>query len=162
MVSFLPRALHLIPLRVRLTLWYVSLMVLAFFCLGTFFYVRLRQTMLSAVDLSIHMSITQAVSEIQEGGPKVTFENDENEADPEANGNPVPSELDDRQPVDSGAAFARNGSAVRVVSAAGDVWDGIGDYMSLPMWPIESEGYFTGHTRRSVAGLQLGGEELNG
>lgn len=113
-----------LPIRVRLTLWYVLLMAVSFTAFGAFLYTRFQHSLMNALDTSLQIVVSQTFATfdvqeelIEEG--KLTFER-------------------------TGVDPAGGDFALRLLSPQGEVWDEYG----LPPgnWGQLEAGYATVNT----------------
>jgi len=118
-----PGSLH-IPLRVRLTLWYVLLMGLTFALFGSYLYVQLQRSLIAQVDTALQATASQALMNVG------------NE-----DGHPVFQDIGDMPA--TMRRLSQSSFAVRVLAPDGVVWDGLGDYAAVPVWLPTHAGYAT-------------------
>ncbi len=107
-----------LPIRLRLTLWYILLMALTFAAFGTFLFFRFQHSLIASLDTSLQLTTTQMIA---------SFDLDEDLAE---NGQ-LAFELN--QPVGN--------IALRLVSANGTVWDTYGD--AEVVWGAPVSGFVT-------------------
>lgn len=72
------RKVRELPLRVRLTLWYLLLLGLAISAFGVYQYFQLQRTLLAAVDNSLNLASSQARANLDMEDGQLAFENTEN------------------------------------------------------------------------------------
>ncbi|GAB1545187.1 ATP-binding protein [Scytonema sp. NUACC21] len=113
-----------------MTAWYILLLGCTLVLFGTYLYVQLENSLLSQLDTALQVTASETFAELTE-----------------KNGHPAfritkQSEAITRQ-------LSNAGFAVRLLSPSGQVWDGIGNYQTIPsVMPIKS-GYvnLTEHNR---------------
>ncbi len=102
----LPDFMRQLPIRLRLTLWYVLLMAVSFFGLGFFLFSRFQASLMNTLDATLQISVSQTLSTFEARTVLLP-------------GNPPRLE----QPAESTA----EGFAIRVISEDGILWDAYGD-----------------------------------
>jgi heavy metal sensor kinase len=110
-----------IPIRLRLTLWYVLLMAITFAAFGVFLFFRFQSSLMNTIDRSLDLAVTQTLS---------TFDLEE---DYKENGRLAFEE--------AGAEPPAPGFAMRLVSAEGAIWDIYG--VDPGAWGSTQQGYTT-------------------
>lgn len=107
MIELLRYRMSQIPLRVRLTLWYLLLLGFAVSVFGVYQYFQLRRTLLASVDASLKLAATQALANVDMENGRPSFQNTENWSI-------------------ASSALLRRDFAVRLLAPDGTVWDEIG------------------------------------
>jgi HAMP domain-containing protein len=118
-----------LSLRLLLAFVYSSLLAAVFVVIGAFVFARLQRTMLALVDRSLETALNQAMEDIDYINGNPSFSADDEESDEEE--------------VDHGSAYRSSGPVIRIVSSDGSVQSGLGDYETLPLWPVASAGFST-------------------
>ncbi|MBA3530379.1 MAG: HAMP domain-containing protein [Ardenticatenales bacterium] len=112
-----------LPLRLRLTLWYVVLLALTVLLFGVYLHVQLERRLITSTDGALTVMATQMLSVLDEEAGQPQFE----ESDFQAT---RPPRLDEA------------GFAARLLTPDGaGVWDGLGAYTDVPMLAEPGEGY---------------------
>jgi heavy metal sensor kinase len=108
-----------IPIRVRLTLWYVLLLAATFIIFAVYLIFRFQHSLQSAVDDSLQITVTHLIASFDQ------------------------EDIDDREQL----TFNRDGPTpvrspnfvVRLISPENDVWDVSGDTQDISFWgPLEA------------------------
>lgn len=112
------------PIRLRITAWYVLILGITAAVVGSVFTVALDRSLFASVDHSLQAALSQAVGtiEAEPGGPVFRSRGD------------VDLVVQNR---------GRDNFALRLLSAAGKVVDGVGAYRTGPQWPNMTEGFST-------------------
>jgi len=108
------------PIRLRLTLWYVLLMAVTFAAFGVFLFARFQRTLIASLDASLRVTVRQTIA---------SFDPEEDLAE---NG---------RLAFEQTGGDAAAGFAMRLVSGQGEVWDSFGN--SPADWGVTAPGYTT-------------------
>ncbi|MEW6401981.1 MAG: ATP-binding protein [Chloroflexota bacterium] len=112
-----------IPIRARLTLWYVLLLAVTFTIFAAFLIFRYQSSMRSAIDESLQITVSKTISGLDledfDDSNRLTF------------GNP------------GLAPVGTTVFAMRLLSVQGVVWDEYGASQNVPSWGPVSEGYST-------------------
>ncbi|MGB9592761.1 MAG: ATP-binding protein [Anaerolineae bacterium] len=111
-------------LRVRLTAWYMLLLSLTLALFSGYLYFRTQYSILAQVDSGLRLAATQATINLDEENGRPTFQNTE-----------IARE--------TALRLGQSGFAVRVISPDGVVWDGIGDFASVPVWLPQTAAFAT-------------------
>jgi len=111
-------------LRVRLTAWYVLLLSLTLILSGGYLYFQTQHSLLAQVDSGLQLAATQATINLDEENGRPTFQNTEVSRN-------------------TALQLGQSGFAVRVISPDGAVWDGIGDFASVPVWLPQTTAFAT-------------------
>ncbi|NPV52661.1 MAG: HAMP domain-containing protein [Firmicutes bacterium] len=111
------------PIRIRLTIWYVLLVGVTLVVFGGFLYFNLARGLYAEVDTTLHLVATQALRGIDNENGRPSFQNTEEHGD-------IASRVEAR------------GFTIRLVDASGNILDGLGHYSVLPH-PGVSEGFET-------------------
>jgi len=109
-----------IPIRVRLTLWYVMLMAVTFTIFSVYLIARFQNSLRSALDASLQITVSKTVSALDEDDyietGKLTFDQT------------------------SEAQTLSDNFAMRILSVQGAVWDRYSAYESVSSWArLEAE-----------------------
>jgi hypothetical protein len=137
-----------VPLRLRLTLWYVLLLALTVLLFGTYLHLQLDRRLVASTDAALEVMAVHLLGVVDEAGGRPTFELGEAQA-------ALPPRLDE------GGIVAR-----LLAPDGGRVWDGLGDYVAVPHVAEPRQGY----TERAGAGRRwrvltqpmLDGDEIAG
>ena len=112
-----------IPIRVRLTLWYVLLLAATFILFAVYLTFRFQHSLQTAVDSSLHISVSHIIASFDQ------------------------EDVDDREPLQlnrTGQLQVTNPNFVmRLVSAQDEVWDSSGNVQDVLFWGPMEEGYST-------------------
>lgn len=112
-----------IPIRLRLTVWYVLLMGITFAVFSTYLILRFQNSLQDTVDSSLEITVSKTVAALDEEDfietGRLTFDH---------TGNSQP---------------ASNDFAMRILSARGDVWDVYSASGSVPSWGGSEAQYST-------------------
>jgi heavy metal sensor kinase len=119
-----------IPIRVRLTLWYVLLLAVTFIIFAVYLVFRFQNSLRSAVDASLQITVSNTIASIDQedidDGDRLRFS-------------------------DTGPPQVRNSSFVmRMISPQSEVWDAYGDAQVISSWGPVAAGYAT-QTGRETA-----------
>ncbi|MBC7879493.1 MAG: heavy metal sensor histidine kinase [Anaerolineales bacterium] len=112
------------PIRARLTLWYLLLMLVTFIMIAIYLLTRFQNSLKSTIDTSLQITVSKTIAALDvadfiETG-KLTFDH-----------------------VRQTQVTAATGFAMRVLSAQGAVWDNYGSAQSVPQWGAVELGYST-------------------
>jgi len=118
------------PMRLRLTLWYVLLMAITFTAFGVFLFARFQSSLMDTLDASLQVTVSQTVS---------SFDPEEDLAET------------GRLAFEKTGANPTAGFTMRLVSAEGVVWDTYGN--SPAVWGRTDSGYTT------QKGVEAGADE---
>src|SRR5919202_4638922 len=99
--------------RVRLTAWYVLLLGLTLILSSAYFYFQLSRGLQAQVDTSLQAAAAQILPVVEPDQNRLTFQHT-------ANAQEITREL------------SQEGFIIRLMSPTGVIWDGIGNYESLP------------------------------
>jgi heavy metal sensor kinase len=113
-----------LPIRVRLTLWYVLLMGLVSLLFGWFLYVSLQHSLMQSIDVSLEAVVSQAAANFDDEDERPAFQNTEHMTG-------ITNRL------------GKSGFAVRILSPEGRIQDGLGVYGEVPVRVPPSQGYTT-------------------
>lgn len=135
-------------IRIRLTLWYVLLLWGTLLGFGVYLFSQMRASLLEQIDAGLQAATAQTLGQIL--------------ADEDAALHFMP-QLDNQLLSDS---LSESGLGARLVSAAGEVLDGFGDYAALPAWAGRFPGYATlatslGTWRVYSYPLQFSGDQVS-
>jgi heavy metal sensor kinase len=112
-----------IPIRVRLTLWYVFLLAVTFIIFSVYLIFRFQDSLVTAVDNSLQITVSHTIATVDQEDladkDRVTLTRSEQ---PEVN-NP--------------------NFVMRLLSPAGEVWDTTGNSQDIPFWGTTEPGYST-------------------
>ena len=128
-------------LRMRLSILYSGLTLLAFALLVPFLYFSVRFAMIAVVDRSLDTALIQALDEMNIINGSATFAEDD---DPEE----IAEDVKKWEEISSkfSESFEEMESSARLVTPEGKVRGGIGDFTNVPVWTIVESGYQT-HTQ---------------
>ncbi|MCC7189808.1 MAG: HAMP domain-containing protein [Anaerolineales bacterium] len=114
--------IHL-PIRARLTLWYVALLGITFSLLGVYLIYQFQRSLAATVDRSLQITVDKTVAALDEEdfheSGKLTFD------------------IVEKSKVQSA------GFAMRIVSPQGEVWDTFGEIQNVPNWGPAAQGFTT-------------------
>lgn len=112
------------PIRARLTLWYLLLMLVTFIIIAIYLLTRFQISLKSTIDTSLQITVSKTIAALDETDfietGKLTFDH-----------------------VRQTQVTAATGFAMRVLSAQGAVWDTYGSAQSVPYWGAVELGYST-------------------
>ena len=117
-----------IPLRLRLTVWYILLLSLTLLIFSGYLYFKLEQKesahsqAIVEMELRLKLLATQLIEEVELKGDRPFFKPTNNL-----------SRVSDR--------FKNPSLAARLISDNGEVWDGYGSYQVAPIWLPQAAGY---------------------
>ncbi len=114
-----------LPLRLRLTFWYVALLALTVLLLAAFLHLQLERRLIASTDAVLAVTATQMLSVLDEEGGRPLFEPSEFQGG-------LPARLDEE-------SFA----ARLLAPDGGEVWSGLGDFARLPRVSGLQQGYTT-------------------
>jgi len=149
MIDLIHGWLNRIPIRVRLTLWYIFLMAVTFTLAGGYLLFRFQSSLINSVDTALQIAVSQSLSSIEDESDLLVFdEGDYSSGNPQGLSDP---------------AFA-----MQLLSIRGEVLDSFGDAGSIPVWGATEPGFDTksapGDDERwrvySQAVLSPGGEQI--
>jgi len=112
-----------IPIRVRLTLWYVFLMALTFTALVIYLTMRFQSSLRNSIDGSLQQTVSKTLAVLDQTDFQETKK--------------LSFDIVEKSSINSA------GFAMRLVSAEGEVWDSFGEARNLPNWGSENEGLST-------------------
>ncbi len=124
MIETVRRALDRIPIRVRLTLWYVLLMGLTIAALSLYVFWQAQGNLRYTVDNSLQIAVAQARSNLDDTHVPPVFRET--------------TDLDGFS-----RELSRSGLSIRLLSAHGEVQDQLGAYRWVPDWGPVGPGYRT-------------------
>lgn len=120
MIDFLK---YRIPVRVRLTLWYVFLMALTFTALVIYLTVRFQISLRNSIDQSLQQTVSKTIASLDQANFQQT--------------NTLSFDIVEKSGINSA------GFAMRLISAQGAVWDTFGQVQNLISWGETKEGFTT-------------------
>lgn len=120
MIDFLK---YRIPVRVRLTLWYVLLMALTFTALVIYLTARFQLSLRNSIDQSLQQTVSKTSASLNQTNFQQT--------------NRLSFDIAER------SSFNSAGFAMRLISAQSVVWDTFGEAQNIPRWGAENEGFST-------------------
>jgi heavy metal sensor kinase len=110
-----------LPIRARLTLWYVVLLALTFATVGAYLIFRFQRSLTATVDHALKITVVKTVSALDEedflATGRYTFDTVQK------------------------SRIESAGFAMRIVSPQGAVWDTFGEIQDVPAWGPAAEGY---------------------
>ena len=120
MIDFLR---YRIPIRVRLTLWYVLLLAVTFIVFAVYLLLRFQSSLRNAVDSSLQLTVSNTIASLDKEDLAETNRLTFNRTEPSQVRNP--------------------NFVMRLLSTQNEVWDSFGDIQAISSWgPVEA-GYFT-------------------
>jgi heavy metal sensor kinase len=126
MIDFLQNR---VPIKLRLTLWYVLLMAVTFTAFAVYLVLRFQNNLKSAIDASLQINVSQTIAGLDEEDYRetgvLTFDHT----------GQIPVDVTD--------------FAMRIISLEGVVWDTYGVVQSIPVWGLVEAGF---STQRGVGG----------
>ena len=112
------------PIRARLTLWYLLLMLVTFIVITIYLLTRFQISLKSTIDTSLQITVSKTINALDEEDfketGKLTFDH-----------------------VRQTQVAAATGFAMQIISAQGAVWDTYGSAQSVPQWGGVELGYST-------------------
>lgn len=66
MIDWFGHALNRIPIRARLTFWYIFLMALTFTLAGSYLLLRFQSSLLQSIDSSLQLAVSQSLTSIED------------------------------------------------------------------------------------------------
>ena len=120
-----------VPIRVRLTLWYVLLLAATFIIFAVYLIFRFQNSLRSAVDASLHIAVSNTIASF-----------DQEDVDER-----------DRLAIDrTGQSQVTNPNFVmRLITPQREVWDSSGNLQDISSWGPMEPGYSTQTGTGSVA-----------
>ncbi|MCI0575066.1 MAG: ATP-binding protein [Chloroflexi bacterium] len=112
-----------IPLRIRLTLWYVLSLGFILVLFTTFLYLQVRRSLVAQVDAALHLAATQALLSLGEEGGQLAFQNVER--NPEAMRN------------------LNDDFVIHLLAQDGTVLDTLSNDDDVPVFPVQATGFRT-------------------
>ena len=111
---------HRVPIRIRLTLWYVLLIGATFTAIAFYLIARFQNSLRAEVDNSLQVAVSKTITSLDEDvlrtKNKLTFDHL-------------------GQPIEFTSNFA-----IRLLSPQGEVWDSYGAIQRVPGWGTLTEG----------------------
>ena len=124
MIDFTRKQLNRVPIRVRLTLWYVLLMAITFATAGGYLLLRFQSSLTNSIDSALQIAVSQAITSIQDEDGGLAFQDE-----------------------DSGSNIAQQVTnpnfAMRLLSPRGAVLDTLGPTGNVSVWGSIESGYKT-------------------
>ncbi len=118
MIGFLR---YQIPIRVKLTLWYVLLFAFTLIVFAAYLIVRFQNSLQSTIDASLQNTVSKTIATLDtedfQQTKRLTFN------------------------VSRGAQDENPGFAMRLLSTQGEVWDSFNDTQSVAFWGVVEPGY---------------------
>lgn len=114
--------LNHVPIRARLTVWYIFLMALTFVLAGGYLLFRFQISLISSVDATLQLAVTQNLSFIEDEGQFLAFDQSDN---------------------NSGRQFSGTNFTLRLLSPQGSVLDTLGKAENVPQWGELAPGFRT-------------------
>jgi heavy metal sensor kinase len=118
----LPGFWRRIPIRARLTIWYVLLMAITFALAGGYLLFRFQANLVKSVDDTLQLAVSQSLSAIEDESEMLAFD--------QSDYNPA------RQ-------FAGTNFALRLLSTDGKLLDTLGSAQNVPQWGAPVAGLST-------------------
>lgn len=116
--------LNRIPVRLKLTVWYVLLLGITLSGFTGYLYLRLERKLIAKVDTALQIAASQFLVHLADEGGFLAFKD----------------RLIQR---DTARRLRRVGFAVRLITLDGKVTDGFGRYREVPTWVPRKRGYTT-------------------
>ncbi len=123
MPDFFRKQLNRLPIRARLTLWYVLLMAMTFAVAGGYLLIRFQNSLMNSVDSALQIAASQSVTAIEDDDGNLPFQQDD---------------VSDYIPERANLNFA-----LRVLSPDGLVIDTRGQTENISNWGPMEPGYRT-------------------
>jgi len=124
MINFIRKQLKQVPIRVRLTLWYVLLMAITFAIAGGYLLIRFQNSLTNSIDSALRIAVSQAIMAIQDEDGALAFQDE-----------------------DSGSNFAQQFTdpnfAMRLLSPQGATLDTLGQTGNFSVWGPTESGFRT-------------------
>jgi heavy metal sensor kinase len=114
--------IHL-PIRARLTLWYVALLGITFSLLAIYLIYRFQNSLVATVDRSLQITVAKTVAALDEEDYRET--------------NKLTFDIVEKSKIQAA------GFAMRIVSPQGEVWDTFGEIQNVPGWGPNAQGFTT-------------------
>src|SRR3990170_2380425 len=127
MIDFLK---YRIPIRVRLTLWYVLLFAATFIVFAVYLIFRFQYSLRSAIDSSLQITVSNTIASLDKEDYRDT--------------NLLTFNLS------GGSQVGNPNFVMRLISAQGEVWDTSGNAQSISFWGPAEAGYTTRSEERRV------------
>jgi heavy metal sensor kinase len=109
------------PLRVRLTAWYLLLLGLMLLLFSSFLYIQLKLSLFAQLDAALKLTSAYAKNHLDQLGDRPGF---------------APKRTSNL------SLYMQQGNfTVRLITVNGRVWDGLGNYRTVPIWVPETTGY---------------------
>jgi heavy metal sensor kinase len=112
-----------IPIRVRLTLWYVLLLAITFILFAVYLTFRFQQSLRNGIDSSLHIAVSNTIASFDQ------------------------EDVDDREPLQlirTGHPQVTNPNFVmRLITPQSEVWDSTGNLQDILSWGPMEAGYST-------------------
>src|SRR5262245_48053520 len=112
-----------LPIRLRLTLWYIFLLAITFALLGAYLFFRFQNSLKSTIDHSLEITVSRTVAALDQEDLQETSQ--------------LSFDIVEKSQI-SPAGFA-----MRLVSSQGEVWDTFGEMRSISDWGPSESGYTT-------------------
>jgi heavy metal sensor kinase len=123
MLDFFIKQLNRLPIRVRLTLWYVLLMAITFTVAGGYLLLRFQNSLTNSVDSALQIAASQSITAIEDDEENLPFQQDD---------------ISDTIPQNPNLNFA-----LRVLAPDGTVIDTRGQTENISNWGPREPGYIT-------------------
>lgn len=118
-----------VPIRIRLTAWYMVLVAVTLAAFGGFVYLNLARSLYAEVDRGLRTLAQEAARGIDNENGSLRFQN----ADATSSTASGTSTASTALAAPSGSRQPGNGIIMRLLDEAGNTADGIGDYAAIPL-----------------------------
>jgi signal transduction histidine kinase len=118
-------------LRVRLTAWYMLLFGSTVLVFSGYLYLQLKYSLLSQVDTALEITTSEILTNLSAKNGRIHFKDTEQ------------FKLSQKQ-------LTNAGYAVRIVGNNGQIWDGFGNYPSIPLLLTTRKGYINLTVRATI------------
>jgi heavy metal sensor kinase len=122
MTDIFRKPLGYLPIRVRLTIWYIFLMALTFGLAGGYLLFRFQSSLIKAVDATLQLAVSQSLSSIEDESETLTF---------------------DQSDYNLARQFTGSNFALQLLSVDGIVIDTLGSVQNIPQWGSTVTGFST-------------------
>lgn len=113
-----------LPIRVRLTMWYVLLMGLTFLLVGAYLSVRFQSTLLESVDSGLQLAVASSLAMIDDESRMLAFDQSD-------------------YALLTNDEIGKSTIVVRLLSLQGEVLDMLGAPYQVPLWTPSETGFVT-------------------
>jgi len=124
MIEFIRKQAQRVPIRVRLTLWYVLVMAITLIIAGSYLLIRFQNSLTNSIDSALQIAVSQSITAIQDEDGSLAF-----------------------QDADSGSNYVQQANnpkfAMRLLSLQGAILDTLGPTGNVSVWGPTEPGYKT-------------------